>query len=855
MLFSTSNPSLSTLMADSLLGHLRYLNLSGNDFEYAPIPEFIGSLTKLRHLDLVWANFGGPIPHQIGNLSKLHFLDISMNHNCYSENLDWVFRLDSLEHLDLSTTNLTKATNWLEAVSKLTSIKELYLSEFLLQLISVITAYLVSFNDFEYMMSLEHLSLEGNDLQGGIPKHFGNLSSLSSLTLSHNNLTGDISKVMMNLSIGPLEKKLEYLDLDWNKFSGTFPNMSRFSSLDTLHLDGNNLSGSIREGYLRLPHLATLDLSSNKLIGPIPDLSFSSSLVSLQLSNNMFNGTLTETIGRLSQLRVLDLSFNYFLEVQFSPSWVPRFQLERLLLTECKLGKYFPKWLETQKELSWIEISSTGISDIIPSWFGSIPNDTYMYMNASDNQIYGLFPNFSLPLDSKIEEIILDISGNMISGSLNFLCDVKEWVFLDLSDNLFSGQIPDCFANCQNLTILNLANNHFSGKIPDLFGQLNALTLLNLRNNSLSGGILTTMRNCRHMKMIDLGENRLTGNIPSWIGDSFPKLIVLILRCNELYGDIPSNICRLPNLQILDISSNKNISGAIPECLQDYVAMSTKQFLDDDIFVLPKNNTRVYIKGLDSFKSPYFMWKGKELKYTSYLDLVKLIDFSDNSLVGKVGIGEYRVRWGMGGGGGCRLELRRGGGGVPPRAGRTEASPPRSSRQRLELGWGEASVLPARGSASSWLGRSPYQLEALPRAGWGAVPPSQLEAVPRAGRDGGGAWLGGGPPCPARGSASSWAGWRGAPPSFPARGVASSWVGEGALPLSSSSRQCLELGWGRSPPARGTASSWVVGGRSPSLPAMPRAGWGDEAPSPARGGASSWVGGRRSPWLGAVPRA
>ncbi|KAL0299553.1 UNVERIFIED_CONTAM: Receptor-like protein EIX2 [Sesamum radiatum] len=138
------------------------------------------------------------------------------------------------------------------------------------------------------------------------------------------------------------------------------------------------------------------------------------------------------------------------------------------------------------------------------------------------------------------------------------------------------------------------------------------------------------------MKMIDLGGNKLTGNIPSWIGDSFSLLVVLILRSNELYGDIPSNICRLPNLQILDISSNKNISGTIPECLQDYVAMSTEQFLDDDILFSPNHAPSVYIQGLDSSESPYFMWKGKELKYTSHLGLVKLIDFSDNSLVGEI---------------------------------------------------------------------------------------------------------------------------------------------------------------------------------------------------------------------------
>ncbi|KAL0401143.1 UNVERIFIED_CONTAM: Receptor-like protein EIX1 [Sesamum latifolium] len=341
----------------------------------------------------------------------------------------------------------------------------------------------------------------------------------------------------------------------------------------------------------------------NQLAGPVPELAFSSSLKELHLSNNTFNGNLTESIGRLSELevlwicsnllegtiteahmfnlsrlRILDLSLNSNLEVKFSLHWIPPFQLEYLSLRQCKLGMYFPTWLKTQKEIGYIDISNTGISDIVPSWFGGIAANVF-YLNASNNQMHGFFalllcnergpvlPYFRLNL------MTMDLSRNKISGPLTFLCNVKEWGLLDLSDNLFSGRIPDCFANFHKLTYLNVANNHLSGEIPYSFGALSSLTLLHLRNNSLSGGLPTSMRNCTGLKMIDLGENRLTRKIPAWIGDSFPELIVLILRDNEFYGDVPSNLCRLANLQVLDISSN-NVSGSIPDCLQDYNAMT-----------------------------------------------------------------------------------------------------------------------------------------------------------------------------------------------------------------------------------------------------------------------------------------
>ncbi|KAG8378722.1 hypothetical protein BUALT_Bualt07G0014800 [Buddleja alternifolia] len=302
------NSSLRGNISSSLLElhRLNYLDLSFNNFEDARIPEFIGSLTELRYLNLASNyNFKGQIPRNLGNLSKLLYLDLNYIGG-YSENLDWLSRLHSLRYLGLNSVNLSMATDWLPAISKLTFIEELHLG--FCELADIVPSSLpyvnastplaildLSFNNltlastipwfsnfskvlssidlslnyifgpipddaFKDMKSLSYLHLSDCGIEGGIPKSLGNLTTLISLTLFENDMTGHLSEIMMNIS----ENKLHLLDLSSNNITGPFPNFSRFSLLKTLDFSYNHLNGSIPKGYLQLPHLVTLDLTSTK---------------------------------------------------------------------------------------------------------------------------------------------------------------------------------------------------------------------------------------------------------------------------------------------------------------------------------------------------------------------------------------------------------------------------------------------------------------------------------------------------------------------------------------------------------------------------------------------------------------
>ena len=67
--------------------------------------------------------------------------------------------------------------------------------------------------------------------------------------------------------------------------------------------------------------------------------------------------------------------------------------------------------------------------------------------------------------------------------------------------------------------------------------------------------------------MLDLAENNFHGNIFK-NNSSLSFTSSFIVNGNQLTGDIPSNICNMFNLVILDISKNQ-LSGKLPSCMKN----------------------------------------------------------------------------------------------------------------------------------------------------------------------------------------------------------------------------------------------------------------------------------------------
>ncbi|XP_057458688.1 receptor-like protein EIX2 [Lotus japonicus] len=680
------------------LGQLIELELKENEF-VGVIPSTLGNLSHLQTLQLGY-NFhlNTNDLEWVSHLSNLRFLNLELVN--LSQAIDWlssINKIPSLSELYLCECGLPQVNpKSIPHLNSSTSLKKLDLSYNNLNTLTLLLVLNVS-------KVLTNLDLSGNELEGGLPESFQSLCQLKELQLTDNNLSGQLNDNIQQLRCA--QNGLEVLQLDHNPFSsGQLPDFSWLSSLRKLSLQNTSIIGSFPQLSGHMPHLDFLDLSYNRLNGvgsineahlsnlstlrvsfnelsgslPLFEISKLASLEVLDLSNNHLNGSLPLSIGQLSNLDGLYLFSNKLngfiteahlsnlsrltklgvsqnsLSFNLSSNWVPPFQLQGLYASSCILGPKFPTWLKHQRNLTELDISYAGISDLLPKWVWDQYSSLW-YLNASYNKLSGAisksvqslkpvhsgtwdfsFNNLNGPLPPFPKVGALFLSNNRFSGSLSSFCASSPWelTYLDLSRNLLEGPIPNCWGKFQNLEYLNLAKNKLSGRIPNSFGTLRQMVSLHLNNNNLSGEI-PSLALCTNLGILDLGDNNLQGTLPAWVGYHLHHLIVLSLRANKLEGRLPESLCNLPFLQVLDISRN-NITGEISQCLNHIISLSNIQF--------PRKRISQYLPlftlesiGTGSFdEKATLAWKGEDREYGKNLGLMTIIDLSSNHLTGDI---------------------------------------------------------------------------------------------------------------------------------------------------------------------------------------------------------------------------
>ncbi|CAN6709910.1 unnamed protein product [Malus baccata var. baccata] len=689
------NSSLGGKVSHSLLNlkHLNYLDLSNNDFQEAQVPKFFGSLRSLRYLNLSKAGFAGIIPHQLGNLSSLRYLSLS-DYMLKAENLQWISGLSHLEHLDMNSVDLSKASDWLQVTNMLPSLKELHMFDcrldhipplpsinFTSLAILDLSANMFASSIPKWVFSLENLvslSLGNCGFRGPIPNYPQNISSLREIDFSLNNLSLPIPKWLFN------HKDLASLNLGYNSLEGPIPHgILNMTGLKVLNLESNLFNCTIPEWLYSFSNLESLFLSSNHLQGEISSsVGKLTSIVSLRLDNNQLEGKIPKSLEKLCKLMDLDLSMNNFTvgkvsEIIDSLSGVcASAKMKSLSLSYCNLSGHLTEKIGDFKILSNLDLSGNSISGPVPASLGNL--SFLVNLDISDNQFNGTLPEiigqleFLTNLDvsyNSLEGVVSEVHFTRLTRLLEFnakgnsfiLNTSKKWLPPFQLHQLYldSWHLGPELPNSQTLVwSLSLSNTGISGAIPTWFWNLSSqLLYLNISHNQLCGEVQDMV--VGPSLVIDMGSNRFNGSLPlvpstvymldlsnsSFSGsvsrffcdsvDEPKELYLLNLGKNLLTGKIPDCWMNWQKLAVLNLESN-NLTGYIPSSIGYLFNLKSLQLLNNQLSgELPlslQNCTELSVVDLggNKFIGSLPMWIGKSLSN------LMLLNFRSNKLHGDI---------------------------------------------------------------------------------------------------------------------------------------------------------------------------------------------------------------------------
>ncbi|KAH0929823.1 hypothetical protein HID58_015550, partial [Brassica napus] len=291
--------------------------------------------------------------------------------------------------------------------------------------------------------------------------------------------------------------------------------------------------------------------------------------LSLSVEQNGFDGFFDDVEGykslrRLRNLEILDLSSNRFNDSIF-PFLNGASSLKTIFLHNNLIEGPFPA--EEQKNLTNLELLDLSLN-MLKGSLSELKDWTNLeLLDLSRNFLNGSM----LELKDLINLELLSLAQNSFSGPIpvEVFCEMKSLRELNLRENQFVGQLPLCLGSLKKLRVLDLSSNQFSENIPSSFISLESLEYISLSDNNFSGifslNPLTNLTNLKVLKLSTTSSDMLQVVESESTWQSKLQLSVAVLRSCSL-KKIPSFFLYQKNLRLLDLSSNK-LSGNVPTWL------------------------------------------------------------------------------------------------------------------------------------------------------------------------------------------------------------------------------------------------------------------------------------------------
>nr|GEU45335.1 hypothetical protein [Tanacetum cinerariifolium] len=579
------------------LTHLKSLDLSGNNFRKAQIPEFIGSFRHLAYLNLSNAGFSGIIPPHLGNLSNLEVLDLSSpRQDLMADDMTWAFGLKFLKNLDLSGVNLIRAQSLNMVFHNIPSLINVSLSH-----CSLNNAHLGPHpHSSKTLSNIEYLDLSKNFFKDQMPVFLQNMTSLAFLDLSNSDFSMTWTFVNLLIMIPSLsELHLSGCGLHNEHLSPTHLNVSTRSNIQHLDLSLNSLQGRFPSFLTNMKSLRVLDLKHNFLNSSVPVIP---NLLKLDISSNNFTNIKHVGMWRQCHLKQWILSWNYLgdemIGMATNISGCSHYVLEVLYLDHNQLRGSIPESLSRLTNLRVLDMSSNELTTPIPEAVSLSRLTNLRVLDMSSNEL-------TTPIPEAVCRFrflsVLDLSSNSLNGAIPIpVGNLKKIIFLDLSANNLQGKVSEAhFANLSMLKHLDISSNNnlaldvsrewippfqlkiarlgsckISPEFPQWLRHQTKLKMLVFSNAGISGLLPSWLRKMPIIPHIDLSHNNLSGSLTNlpfgypFNGFQDEYRGSLLLQNNLFNGSIPRSLCRRTALEVLNLSKNR-LTGKIPKCLEN----------------------------------------------------------------------------------------------------------------------------------------------------------------------------------------------------------------------------------------------------------------------------------------------
>ncbi|QCE11978.1 LRR receptor-like serine/threonine-protein kinase FLS2 [Vigna unguiculata] len=221
-------------------------------------------------------------------------------------------------------------------------------------------------------------------------------------------------------------------------------------------------------------------------------------------------------------------------------------------------------------------------------------------------------------------------------------CSMGHVTGLDLSEEFISGELHNStLFQLHHLLHLNLAYNDFSSSIPLNFDKLKNLRSLNFSSCRLSGHFPKGIFQIQTLNVLDVSNNKdLHGALPNFQEDDAVLLHTMNLSNTNFSGKLPGSISNLKQLSVLDLSNCQFIE-TLPISMSEltqlvYLDLSFNKFTGS----LPSFRM---VKNLRYLSLAHNSFTGTISTHFEGLENLLIINLGDNFLGGKIPVSLFTL--------------------------------------------------------------------------------------------------------------------------------------------------------------------------------------------------------------------